>query len=126
MTSLFSYADFQISDGKGGTAEQEANAVFVDPFKGVDLATVSSTDLDNVQTMREAAEAAETDDFNPQIDAATGAAADALNVGKIKNKVLKLTVSDCVPGPCMTFLNTAAGRGASVKYSVGSREGRGR
>jgi len=89
--ALKDYADFQISDGKGGTAEQEANAVFVDPFKGVDLATVSSTDLDNVETMREAAENAETEDFNPQIEAASGADADALNVGKIKNKVLKLT-----------------------------------
>ena len=41
--------------------------------------------------MRKAAEAAETDEFNPAIDAATGADADALQVGKIKNKVLKLT-----------------------------------
>lgn len=61
-----------------------------------------------MQTMREAAESAETDDFNPAIAAASGAAgdhtghsfeqltevvilADALQVGKIKNKVLKLT-----------------------------------
>jgi len=85
------YADFQISDTPGGTAEAEANAVFVTPFAGQDLATVSATDLASVQTMREAAESAETDDFNPQIAAATGAAADALSVGKIKNKVLKLT-----------------------------------
>lgn len=89
--ALQNYADFQISDGVGGNAQAQANAVFVDPFKGVDLSTVSSTDLDNVQTMREAAETAETDDFDPQIDAASGAAADALQVGKIKNKVLKLT-----------------------------------
>lgn len=41
--------------------------------------------------MREAAESAETDDFDSQIAAASGAAADALQVGKIKNKVLKLT-----------------------------------
>lgn len=49
--------------------------VFVrtDPFAGVDLATVDSTSLDNLQTMREAAESAETDDFDPQIDAASGA-----------------------------------------------------
>jgi len=84
------YADFQISDTPGGTALAEANAVFVDPFSGQDLATVSSTDLDAIQTMREAAESAETDDFDPQIAAATGAAADALSVGKTKNKVLKL------------------------------------
>jgi len=89
--ALQDYADFQISDGVGGNAEAGANAVFVDPFNGVDLATVSSADLANVQTMREAAEAAETDQFDPQIDAASGADADALSVGKIKNKVLKLT-----------------------------------
>ncbi len=46
---------------------------------------------DDIETMRQAAEAAETDDFNPAIDAASGDAADALQVGKIKNKVLKLT-----------------------------------
>ena len=61
------------------------------PFDGVDLATVDSTTLKAVQTMREAAEAAETEQFNPAIDAASGAEADALQNGKIKNKVLKLT-----------------------------------
>ncbi|KAK0455407.1 uncharacterized protein EV420DRAFT_1272489, partial [Desarmillaria tabescens] len=85
------YADFQISDGVAGNASAEANAVFVDPFNNVDLATVDSQTLDDMQTMREAAESAETEDFNPAIDAASGAAADALQVGKIKNKVLKLT-----------------------------------
>lgn len=88
---LLDYADFQISDGVGGQAAAEANAVFVDPFDGVDLATVDSQTLDDMQTMREAAESAETADFNPAIAAASGAAADALQVGKIKNKVLKLT-----------------------------------
>ncbi|VDB95963.1 unnamed protein product [Peniophora sp. CBMAI 1063] len=85
------YADFQISDGVAGNAEAEANAVFVDPFANVDLSTVSADVLDAIQTMREAAEDAETSQFNPAIDAATGADADALQVGKIKNKVLKLT-----------------------------------
>ncbi|KAI4517924.1 hypothetical protein K525DRAFT_209804, partial [Schizophyllum commune Loenen D] len=80
-----SYADFQISDGVAGDAEAEANAVFVDPFDGVDLAS------DNIQTMREAAEDAETEKFNSAIEAASGDEADALQVGKIKNKVLKLT-----------------------------------
>ena len=41
--------------------------------------------------MREAAEDAETDQFNPAIKAASGDEADALQNGKIKNKVLKLT-----------------------------------
>lgn len=86
-----SYDQFQISDGVGGNAQAEANVVFVDPFAGTDLATVSSDVLDAMNSMREAAEDAETSDFNPQIDAASGADADALQVGKIKNKVLKLT-----------------------------------
>ncbi|ETW75556.1 hypothetical protein HETIRDRAFT_482290 [Heterobasidion irregulare TC 32-1] len=84
------YPDFQISDGVAGNAEAEANAVFVDPFAGVDLATVGDA-ADTVESMRKLAEAAETDQFNPAIDAATGADADALSNGKIKNKVLKLT-----------------------------------
>ena len=85
------YADFQISDGTAGNAKAQADAVFVTPFAGVNLATVDSATLDAVQTMREAAESAETDQFNPAIDAASGAAATALQNGKIKNKVLKLT-----------------------------------
>ncbi|KAF8604759.1 hypothetical protein BDV93DRAFT_491506 [Ceratobasidium sp. AG-I] len=85
------YADFQISDGTTGDAQAKANAVFVDPFKGQDLATVTAAELTAVQNMREAAEAAETDEFNPQIKAASGAAATALTNGKIQNKVLKLT-----------------------------------
>ncbi|KAL1718780.1 hypothetical protein EV715DRAFT_252306 [Schizophyllum commune] len=88
---LLDYADFQISDGVAGDAEAEANAVFVDPFDGVDLASVDETTLDNIQTMREAAEDAETEKFNSAIEAASGDEADALQVGKIKNKVLKLT-----------------------------------
>ncbi|KAG8913589.1 hypothetical protein FRC01_004474 [Tulasnella sp. 417] len=85
------YQSFQISDGVAGNAEAEANAVFVDPFAGVDLATISEEDLDALSVMRELAEDAETQLFNPQIKAASGADADALQVGKIKNKVLKLT-----------------------------------
>lgn len=63
----------------------------MDPFANVDLSSVSSDVLTAMNNMREAAESAETDDFNPAIAAASGAAADALQVGKIKNKVLKLT-----------------------------------
>ncbi|KAL5498827.1 hypothetical protein ACEPAH_2182 [Sanghuangporus vaninii] len=85
------YAQFQISDGVAGDAEAEANAVFVDPFANVDLSTVSDDTRDAIEAMREAAESAETDLFNPAIDAASGSEADALQVGKIKNKVLKLT-----------------------------------
>lgn len=55
------------------------------------LAGVSAADLQTLQTERETAEDAETDGFNGAISSASGAAADALGVGKIKNKVLKLT-----------------------------------
>ncbi|TFK54528.1 hypothetical protein OE88DRAFT_1655232 [Heliocybe sulcata] len=89
--ALQDYADFQISDGTAGDAEAQANAVFVDPFANVDLATVDDQTADDIETMRQAAESAETDDFNPAIEAADGDAADALQNGKIKNKVLKLT-----------------------------------
>ncbi|KAG8984392.1 hypothetical protein FRB94_005949 [Tulasnella sp. JGI-2019a] len=89
--ALLDYSAFQISDGTAGTAQTQANAAFPDHFTGCDLSTVDATSLQNIQTMREAAESAETDDFNPQIAAATGAAATALQNGKIKNKVLKLT-----------------------------------
>ncbi|KAJ1299481.1 hypothetical protein OPQ81_011815 [Rhizoctonia solani] len=85
------YANFQISDGTAGNAQAEANAVFIDPFKGRDLATVTAAELNAVQNMREAAESAEVDQFNKQISAASGDAAKALQNGKIKNKVLKLT-----------------------------------
>ena len=46
---------------------------YADPFDGVDLATVDSDTLDAINTMREAAESAETDQFDPQIEAASGA-----------------------------------------------------
>ena len=103
-----SYSQFQISDGVGGNAEAEANAVFIgahplylspksdpnislDPFANVDLSTVSDETRDAIEAMRKAAENAETELFNPAIDSASGDEADALQVGKIKNKVLKLT-----------------------------------
>ncbi|KAM0752882.1 hypothetical protein T439DRAFT_354356 [Meredithblackwellia eburnea MCA 4105] len=86
-----SFADGQISDGIAGNAQARAQAVCVDPFSNTSLADVSAEDLDNLQTFREAAETAETDLFNPAIDAASGAAKTALSNGKIANKVLKLT-----------------------------------
>ena len=53
---------------------------------------MSADTLAAVKAMREAAEDAETSLFNPAIDAAASdAEADALQNGKIKNKVLKLT-----------------------------------
>jgi hypothetical protein len=54
------------------------------------LAGVSAGDVAIIKAARETAEAAETDAFNGQIKAASGAAAKSLQSGKIKNKVLKL------------------------------------
>ncbi|CCO28498.1 hypothetical protein BN14_02493 [Rhizoctonia solani AG-1 IB] len=87
--ALKDYADFQISTGVAGDALARAEAVFKTPLDGVDLSTVSDEDLDNLNTMRGAASKFETTDFNPAIKAATGEEADALQRGKIANKVLK-------------------------------------
>ncbi|KAJ2894065.1 uncharacterized protein MKZ38_007960 [Zalerion maritima] len=113
------YADFQISDGVAGNALDEVAEKFpvsracprcgsqhpnlltfrVSPpppgqIDESDLANVSQDDLDILKAARETAEAAEVDagGFNDAIDAA-GEDTDegeALQVGKIKNKVLKL------------------------------------
>jgi hypothetical protein len=67
--------------------------VFIDMFTDVDLKTVPSATLSSMSNMRSAAEDAEAD-FLTAIDAAGGASTTkgaALQVGLIKNKVLKLT-----------------------------------
>ncbi|KAI9734277.1 MAG: hypothetical protein M1834_002381 [Cirrosporium novae-zelandiae] len=87
--TLQSFNELSISNGTAGNAEAEAKAKF--PV-GSDLAAVSADDLDTLQTERESAEAAETEAFNPAIDDATDDDEEtALENGKIKNKVLKLT-----------------------------------
>ncbi|KAF2472877.1 uncharacterized protein BDR25DRAFT_283447 [Lindgomyces ingoldianus] len=83
-----SYADFQVSDGVAGNALAEVNAKF--PIDTSDLANVDPADQQIISDARKVAESAETDAFNPAIDAASGADATALQNGKIKNKVLKL------------------------------------
>ncbi|KAB2576736.1 putative small secreted protein [Lasiodiplodia theobromae] len=87
-----SYADFQISDGVAGNALQEVNQKF--PITDQDPANISDEDQEIISKARETAEDAETGTggFNEQIEAA-GEDTDegkALQVGKIKNKVLKL------------------------------------
>ncbi|KAF2488945.1 hypothetical protein BU16DRAFT_553686 [Lophium mytilinum] len=82
------YADFQISDGVAGNALAEVQAKF--PIDETDLANVDPADVSIISDARTTAESAETDAFNPAIAAASGAAATALQNGKIKNKVLKL------------------------------------
>ncbi|WYZ34926.1 hypothetical protein EsH8_I_001202 [Colletotrichum jinshuiense] len=92
ILSVQDYSQFQISDGTAGNALSEVAQKFpVDKIKA-DLAGVSKDDLAIIQAARVAAEGAEADagGFNDAIAKASGADADALKVGKIKNKVLKL------------------------------------
>ncbi|KAH6681982.1 hypothetical protein B0J14DRAFT_228078 [Halenospora varia] len=84
------YNDIQISSGTAGNAEAEANALFASIDMN-NLAAVSAADLKIVKGTHDAAEDAEVQAFNPAIAAASGDAATALQNGKIKNKVLKLT-----------------------------------
>ncbi|EPS36098.1 hypothetical protein H072_10408 [Dactylellina haptotyla CBS 200.50] len=89
--TLLAYNDMSISSGVGGNAEAEAKAVWEAGLDLSNLAAISDADLDILKVERSNAENAETEAFNPAIDTASGADADALQVGKIKNKVLKLT-----------------------------------
>ncbi|PMD20242.1 hypothetical protein NA56DRAFT_574151 [Hyaloscypha hepaticicola] len=84
------YNAISISGGTAGNAETEANALFANIDRN-NLAGVSAADLKIIKGTHDAAEDAEVQVFNPAIAAASGAAAQALQNGKIKNKVLKLT-----------------------------------
>ncbi|KAK3310108.1 uncharacterized protein B0T15DRAFT_506814 [Chaetomium strumarium] len=93
ILSVQDYSQFQISDGVAGNALAEVQAKF--PIDESDLASVDDEDLAIIKAARETAEAAETDagGFNEAIEAAGGkktTKGKALQVGKIKNKVLKL------------------------------------
>ncbi|CAM1503022.1 Fc.00g077980.m01.CDS01 [Cosmosporella sp. VM-42] len=88
------YAQFQISDGLAGNALQEVAEKFpVDEFRA-NLAGVSQTDLAILDAARKTAESAETSagGFNDAIEQVGEESDDgqALQAGKIKNKVLKL------------------------------------
>ncbi|KAI9048945.1 hypothetical protein LZ554_006795 [Drepanopeziza brunnea f. sp. 'monogermtubi'] len=83
------YNDFQISSGTAGSAEANAAALFTGLPS--DLTQVTANDLKVIKGVHDAAEDAEVNAFDPAIAAATGPAADALEVGKTANKVLKLT-----------------------------------
>ncbi|CAN8098996.1 unnamed protein product [Discula destructiva] len=81
------YADFQISDGVGGDALAAVQAKF--PIDESNLAGVAASDVAILSAARKTAENAEVNAFNPAI-AKGGADAAALQVGKIRNKVMKL------------------------------------
>ncbi|KAH9215221.1 hypothetical protein DL95DRAFT_140905 [Leptodontidium sp. 2 PMI_412] len=86
------YNDFSVSSGVAGSALAEVNANF--PV-GSDLSAVSASDLAIISAAAQVSEQAEvaTGGFNDAIAAAGGQGTTegkALQVGKIKNKVLKL------------------------------------
>jgi hypothetical protein len=73
------YDAISISGGQAGNAEQEALKVFA-ALNTNDPASVSQADIKFLNNVNKAANKAETDAFNPAIEAATGAAKDALAV----------------------------------------------
>jgi len=73
-----------ISAGPAGNAEAEAQAIWTAGIDLSDLTAVAAADLAILKVERENAENAETEAFNPAIEAASGAAAEALQCGKIK------------------------------------------
>ncbi|KAK0633055.1 hypothetical protein B0T14DRAFT_51915 [Immersiella caudata] len=96
VLSQRTYAQFQVSNGVGGNALEEVFQKF--PIDESSLATIDPEDLALIKVAGETAEQAEvgTGGFNEAIDTAGGKntpAGEALQVGKIKNKVLKLQLS---------------------------------
>lgn len=75
------FNDISIAGGTAGKAKEEAAAA----LSGLptDLTTVQKADLDFLNSVNQVANDAETDAFNPAIEAATGDAADALQVRQI-------------------------------------------
>ncbi|KAJ0163138.1 hypothetical protein CTA2_3467 [Colletotrichum tanaceti] len=92
LLSVQDYSQFQVSDGTGGNALDEVAQNFPIEQIKADLAGVSKEDLAILKAARVAAEGAEADagGFNDAIAGASGEDADALRVGKTKNKCLKL------------------------------------
>lgn len=83
------YNALSISSGVAGNAEAEALALF-SALPLSDPSTISRADITFLNQVNKAANGAETEAFNPAIEAASGAEKDALAAGKTKNKVLKL------------------------------------
>ncbi|KAI1502450.1 small secreted protein [Biscogniauxia marginata] len=83
------YDDISISGGTAGNGEQEALAVFSELDLN-DLASADEGDIEFLDSVNSICNDAEKEAFNPAIEAASGEEADALQRGKIKNKILKL------------------------------------
>ncbi|KAF5323247.1 hypothetical protein D9619_013502 [Psilocybe cf. subviscida] len=86
------YNALSISGGKAGNAKAEALAK-LSGLNTNDLANVATGDIKFLNSVNQIANDAETKAFNPAIEKASGAAKTALQNGKIKNKVLKLTAT---------------------------------
>ena len=84
-----SYDDISISGGVAGNAEAEALEVF-SALDFDNLAAATEADIDFLKSVNSICNDAEKEAFNTAIDDAEGEEADALQRGKIKNKVLKL------------------------------------
>ncbi|KAI1652759.1 hypothetical protein F4813DRAFT_377003 [Daldinia decipiens] len=83
------YNDISISGGVAGNAQEEALAVF-SALDTNNLASADEDDIDFLKSVNKICNQAEEQAFNPAIDDASGETADAIQRGKIKNKVLKL------------------------------------
>ena len=73
------FNDISIAGGVAGNAEEEAAAAF-SALNLDDLTSVSKADQDFLNTVNQVANDAEKEAFNPAVEAATGAAADAAQV----------------------------------------------
>ncbi|KLU86286.1 hypothetical protein MAPG_05302 [Magnaporthiopsis poae ATCC 64411] len=92
FTAKKTYNQLSISGGRAGNAKAEALAKLAG--LPADLRSVDKADLSFLDSVNKIANKAETGAFNPAIAAAVpGAAKEALDNGKTKNKVLKLTAT---------------------------------
>ncbi|PAV17350.1 small secreted [Pyrrhoderma noxium] len=90
------YFTYQISDGIGGYADEEASERFVKPFYEMDLSLIPYSIYDALLLAKEAAEDAEIELFQPAIEKEGGngtVKGQALQIGLIKNRVLYATAS---------------------------------
>jgi len=108
------YNALSISAGKAGNAKAEALAK-LSGLNTNDLANVAKADLSFLNSVNQIANGAETGVFNPAIAKASGAAKTALQNGKIKNKVLKLTAS-------VLKLQAQAAQGVDVAASLATEQ----
>ncbi|KAI0204344.1 small secreted protein [Astrocystis sublimbata] len=108
------YNEISISGGVAGNAQNEAMAVF-NALDLDNLANVDQADMEFLDSVNQICNDVETEAFNPSIDAAAGETADALQRGKIKNKVLKITAT-------ILKLMVQAAQGGDVEERLGEEQ----